>query len=217
MTLDITVRGSAEQRYPAERALVSMAVAIEGTDKAEVFRDAVSVQEPLASQLLELNDRGAVLGWSCDQVRVFSHRTYSPDGTQQPLQHVARIEVRAEFGDFERMSGFLDYWSGREGVEVSQVAWDVSSKSRRTYEAEVRKAAVEDAVQKAQVFANAVRKGKVIPQQLADPGMLGDAATSSATPRFAMMADTSASGPELTVTPDEIVIHVDVDARFIAE
>ena len=175
MTLDITVRGSAEERYPAERALISMAVAIEGTDKAEVFQDAVAVQEPLVSQLQELHDRGAVIAWSCDQVRVFSHRPYSPDGSRQQLHHVARIEVRSEFGDFERMSGFLDYWSGRVGVEIAHVTWDVSAKNRRGYEAEVRKAAVDDAVQKAQVFANAVRKGKVVPQQFADPGMLGDA------------------------------------------
>lgn len=217
MTLEITVRGAAEERYPAERALVTMAVAIEGTDKEQVFRDAVAVQEPLSSQLQELQNRGAVMEWSCDQVRVYSHRPYSPDGTRQPLQHVARIEVRSEFGDFERLSGFLDHWSGRDGVEVSQVAWDVTAKNRRGYEAEMRKAAVDDAVQKAQVFANAVRKGKVVPQQLADPGMLGHAGEASgATPRFALMAD-GAAGPELTITPDEIVIRVEVDARFSAD
>lgn len=217
MTLDITVRGSAEERYPAERALVSMAVAIEGTDKAEVFQDAVAVQEPLISQLQELNDRGAVVAWSCDQVRVFSHRPYSPDGTRQDLHHVARIEVRSEFGDFERMSGFLDYWSGRVGVEIAHVTWDVSAKNRRGYEAEVRKAAVDDAVQKAQVFANAVRKGKVVPQQFADPGMLGDALGANGAPRFAMMSEDTGAGADLNITPDEIVIHVDVDARFTAD
>lgn len=217
MTLDITVRGSAEERYPAERALVAMAVAIEGADKAEVFRNAVAVQEPLASQLQELHDRGGVLAWSCDQVRVFSHRPYSPDGTRQELQHVARIEVRSEFQDFERMSGFLDYWSGRIGVEITNVSWDVTAKNRRGYEAEVRKAAVDDAVQKAQVFANAVRKGKVMPQQFADPGMLGEAVGAAGAPRFAMMSEDVGSGPALNITPDEIVIHVDVDARFTAD
>ncbi|MGB9013198.1 MAG: SIMPL domain-containing protein [Aeromicrobium sp.] len=217
MTLDITVRGSAEERYPAERALISMAVAIEGTDKTEVFQDAVAVQEPLASQLQELHDRRAVMVWSCDQVRVFSHRPYSPDGTRQEVHHVARIEVRAEFGDFERMSGFLDYWSGRVGVEIAHVTWDVSAKNRRGYEAEVRKAAVDDAVQKAQVFANAVRKGKVVAQQFADPGMLGEALGASGAPRFAMAADATGSGAELNITPDDIVIRVEVDARFTAD
>jgi uncharacterized protein len=47
MTLEITVRGSAETSHPAERATVTMAAAIEGSDKAEVFADAVALQEPL--------------------------------------------------------------------------------------------------------------------------------------------------------------------------
>lgn len=217
MKLDITVRGSAEQRYPAERALVSMAVAIDGTDKERVLRDAVAVQEPLVAQLQSLHERRSVSEWSCDQVRVFSHRPYSPDGTRQPLQHVARIEVRGEFIDFERLSGFLDHWSGREGVEISQVSWDVTVKNRRSYEAEVRKGAVDDAVQKAQVYANAVRKGKVTPVQFADPGMLGGVEGAPAPARLMMARDSGDGGPQLDVTPSEIVIAVDVDARFVAD
>ena len=66
------------------------------------------------------------------------------------MVHVARVQIGAEFVDFERLSGFLDYWSGIEGVEVGGIAWDVRVKNRRSYEAEVRKAAVDDAVAKAQ-------------------------------------------------------------------
>jgi hypothetical protein len=217
MKLDITVRGSAEQRYPAERALVSMAVALEGVEKEQVFRDAVAIQEPLASQLQVLHDRASVIAWSCDQVRVFSHRPYSPDGSRQEPHHVARIEVRAEFVDFERLSGFLDHWSGRDGVEVAQVGWDVTTKNRRAYEAEVRKAAVDDAVQKAQVYANAVRKGKVTPLQLADHGMLDGGDRPTAPVPLMRAADGGDRGPTLDVTPAEILIAVDVDARFTAE
>ncbi|MFI5429903.1 hypothetical protein [Aeromicrobium sp. UC242_57] len=50
MTLDITVRGTAEQRRPAERAIVWMAASIEGSDKQRVFADAVAIQEPLTAQ-----------------------------------------------------------------------------------------------------------------------------------------------------------------------
>ncbi len=217
MTLDIAVRGFAEQRHPAERALVSMAVALEGTDKEQVFRDSVEIQEPLAAQLQALQDREAVTDWSCDQVRVFSHRPYLPDGSRQALHHVARIEVRAEFVDFERLSGFLDHWSGREGVEITQVEWDVTAKNRRAHEAEVRKAAVDDAVQKAQVYANAVRRGKVTPVQFADPGMLGGAEGAPAPARPMRLAGGGDRGPTFDVTPARIVITAEVDARFTAD
>lgn len=218
MTLDITVRGSAEQRHPAERATVWLTAAIEGSDRQRVFADAVEIQEPLSGQLKELAALQAVQTWSSDQVRVYSHRPWEADGRRGDVVHVARLQVRAEFIDFERLSGFLDYWAGVEGVEVGGVSWDVTAKNRRVYEAEVRKAAVDDAVAKAQSYADAVRRGRVIAVQLADPGMLGGPGDAP----VAMMKVASADmmrgggGPELTLTPEEIVIEVEVDARFTA-
>lgn len=219
MTLDITVRGSAEQHHPAERAIVSMAASIEGADKQAVFADAVAIQEPLTGQLKELVDLHAVHTWSSDQVRVFSHRPWDGDGQRGPMVHVARVQVVAEFTDFERLSGFLDYWSGVDGLEIGGIGWDVTAKNRRAYESEVRKSAVDDAVAKAQSYANAVRRGKVVAVQIADPGMLSGPADSPPGPfqKSADFAMASAGGPSLDVTPDEIVIRVEVDARFRAD
>jgi len=218
MTLEITVRGSAERHFPAERATVSMAAAIEGADKAKVFADAVAVQDPLASQLRELVELNAVTTWSSDQVRVFSHRPWDEHGKRGAMVHVARVRVEAEFVDFERLSGFLDYWSGNEGVEVGGISWDVTSKNRRVHEAEVRKAAVEDAVAKAQTYANAVRRGKVVAQQLSDPGMLTGPSEPPMPMAYKSMAmDSMGAGPSLDLTPADIVISVEVDARFRAE
>ncbi|MET0767708.1 MAG: SIMPL domain-containing protein, partial [Aeromicrobium sp.] len=215
MTLEITVRGTAEQHHPAERATVTLAAAIEGSDKRQVFTDAVAIQEPLAGQLKDLVGLQAVQSWSSDQVRVFSHRPWVGDGERGEMVHVARVQVRAEFTDFERLSGFLDYWSGIEGVEIGGIGWDVTTKNRRSYEAEVRKAAVDDAVAKAQSYANAVRRGKVTAVQLADPGMLtspGDGAQGA--PVLHNAADGRGGGrPALDRTPEDIVIRGEGLAR----
>ena len=83
----------------------------------------------------------------------------------------------------------------------------------------MRKSAVDDAVAKAQSYANAVRRGKVVAVQIADPGMLSGPAD-SAPAGFAKSADfamASAGGPSLDLTPEEIVIRVEVDARFRAD
>lgn len=198
-----------------------MAAAIEGADKAQVFASAVALQEPLLAQLRELVDLNAVSTWSSDQVRVFSHRPWDHEGKRLEMVHVARVQAEAEFVDFERLSGFLDYWSGTEGIEIGGIVWDVTLKNRRAYEAEVRKAAVEDAVAKAQVYANAVRRGKVVAQQLSDPGMLGGSSDGSRPVAMAKMmmgsADMASGGPSLALAPEEIVIHIEVDARFTAE
>lgn len=215
MTLDITVRGTAEQRHPAERAIVSMAAAIEGGDKQQAFAEALAIQEPLTAQLKGLVELQAVQTWSSDQVRVFSHRPWEADGKRGEVVHVARLQVRAEFVDFERLSGFLDHWSGVEGIDISGISWDVTAKNRRSYEADVRKAAVEDAVAKAQSYADAVRRGRVVAVQLADPGMLGGPGDAPAPMMKAASADMmGGGGAELVLTPDEIVIQVEVDARF---
>ena len=219
MTLEIIVRGSAETSHPAERATVSLAAAIEGSDKSAVFADAVALQEPLSKQLRELVDLDAVTTWSSDQVRVFSHRPWDHEGKRLDVVHVARVQVVAEFVDFERLSGFLDFWSGKDGIEIGYISWDVTVKNRRSYEAEVRKAAVDDAVAKAQVYANAVRRGKVVALQLSDPGMLGNQPQDFG-PGVAKMAMASADmggGPSLALTPEQIHIRVEVDARFSAE
>lgn len=218
MALDITVRGSAEQHHRAERAIVSLVLAIDGSDKQQVFADAIEIQEPLIAQLKELAELHAVKTWSSDQVRVFSHRPWSGDGGRSEVVHVAKVHVRAEFVDFERLSGFLDRWSAVEGVEVEDLAWDVTAENRRLREAEIRKSAVDDAVVKAQGYADAVRRGKVVAVHIADRGMLTDAGDGPPPALYAAakLGRHEAAGPGLDLTPDQIVIRIEVDARFHA-
>jgi uncharacterized protein len=217
MPLEITVRGSAEQRFSAERATVKMAAAIESAEKQQVYDSAVSVLEPLVLQLRELADRGAVSTWSNDQVRVYSHRPWVGDGERGELRYVAHLRIDAEFIDFERLSGFVDYWAGKDGVEIDDIVWDVTPRNRRAYEAEVRKAAVDNAITKAQAYADAVRRGRVTALEIADPGMLNGSGEQSPIPLSMRAAASDDRVPELDLTPDEIVVHVEVDAHFEAD
>jgi uncharacterized protein len=164
-----------------------------------------------------LVDLGAVTTWSSAQVRVFSHRPWDHEGKRLDMVHVARVEAVAEFVDFERLSGFLDFWSGKEGIEIAGIAWDVTLKNRRSYESEVRKAAVEDAIAKAQVYANSVRRGKVVALQLSDPGMLSNSPEPPVPMAKMMVQADMGGGPSLALAPEEIIIHIEVDARFSAE
>lgn len=212
------MRGSAEGRYPAERALLRLTVVVEGADRQDVRDRAAALQEPLRSQLGELVGLAAVRTWSSDQVRVFSRHPWVDDRRSDDLVHSAQVQVLAEFVDFERLSGFVDHWSGQAEVEVQGLEWDLGVKSRRIFEAEVRKAAVDDAVTKAQSYADAVRRGRVTALELADPGMLdrpGDPGPGG--PRAYALAAADAGGAALDLVPADIVIRVEVDARFQAE
>ncbi len=218
MTLEITVRGSAERHFPAERATVVVSAAIEGLDKDKVLRDAVAIQEPLTKHLGELVERGSATTWSSDQVRIYSQHPWGPNGERLELTHYADVSAQAEFVDFERLSGFVDYWAGKPGVQIGGIVWDVTAKNRRVYESETRRNAVDDAVTKAQAYSDALRRGRVRAVQLADPGMLRQSPESAPLMRMAKGFDMASAGaPELHLTPEDILIYVEVDAKFTAE
>lgn len=216
--MQITVRGSAEERYPAERALVRLEVAVDGADRQDVRDRAAALQEPLLAHLGDLVSLNAVRTWSSDQVRVLSRHPWVDERRGDDVVHTAHVHVSAEFLDFEQLSTFVDHWAGEAGVEVHGVEWDLGAKSRRQYEGEMRRAAVDDAVTKAQTFSDAVRGGRVTAVQLADPGMLRGPGDGGAQPvAYARLSDMTGGRASLDLVPEEIVIRVDVDARFETE
>ena len=214
--VDITVRGEAEARYPAERAVVTLAAAVEAADKQQAYDQAASAQLAVTAQLTELADRNAVLDWSSDQVSVSSYRPWRDNGERGNPVHAARVAIIAEFADFDRLGGFIDYWAGRDGVEIVGIAWDVLERNRRVYEAELRKEAVDDAVNRAQTYADALRRGRVVPTRIADAGLSNDGGG----PRpYAMKMESAVAdaGGGLQLTPQPVLIHIAVDAGFAAE
>jgi len=221
MALEVTVRGEAVGHFPAERAVASLGATIEGADRQRTFNEAVAIQESLSAQLRELVERGAVTTWSSDQVRVYTHRPWVDGDRRGDPIHSASVSVTAEFTDFERLSGFVDYWSGRDGVEINGISWDVLDRNRRGYESDIRKAAVENAVNKAQAYADAVRRGRVVAIRIADPGMLNRSDHQVPGPlagemKVAAFAD-GGGGATLQLTPAAIVVRVEVDAQFTAD
>ena len=213
MSLQITVRGSAQASYPPERATVRLRVQARGGDRREVRDDVAATFEPLTDQLRELASRGAVTSWSGDQVGVYTHSPVEDGRRAERPVHVARVEVVVEFVDFERMSGFLDFWLSRDAVEVGGIEWDVLDRHRRAHEADIRKAAVEDAVTKAQAYADAVRRGRVSAVELADPGMLEGRSDAGVPITYRAVAH---QGDGLALEPAPIVIAVEIDGRFTA-
>lgn len=228
MTVEITVRGEAEERFTPERAVVTLTAAVEessgaaqgaaGHGRDEVYARAVAIQQAITAQTAELVEQGAAATWSSDQVAVTTFRPWRDNGTQGPPVHVARVGVVVEFVDFDRLGGFVDEWAAHEGVELGGIAWDVTPASRRSHEAALRTSAVADAIDRAQVYADALNLGRVSARRVADAGLL-DSGSGPAPMMFAAKAfDASGSdGAGVRLTPEPVVIHVAVDAAFGAE
>ena len=216
MVVEITVRGEAEARYPAERGIVTLAAAVERAEKQQAYDQAASVQQAVAAQLTELADRGAVLDWSSDQVSVYSHRPWRDDGErEQPRPRRAGGDHRRvlRLRPARRVHRLLGC---RDGVEIAGIVWDVLDRNRRVYENELRRAAVDDALNRAQTYADALRRGRVVATRIADPGLLD----SGGGPRpYALKMESAVAdaGGSLQLTPEPVRIHVAVDAGFTAD
>lgn len=213
MSLEITVRGSAEERVPPELAVLSLVVAVEGTDREEVRARAAAAHAPLVAALTGLAEGGSLERWSSDDVRVGSHRPWEGAGRAEVPLHTARLTTEAVFTDLAALDAFVDTWAGHADVELDGVTWDVGHGTRHTCEHAVRRAAVEDAVARAQAYADAVRAGRVTAVRIADPGLLDG---HEAQP-FALAAKRS-SGDDgsLALAPTDVVIRAEVHARFVA-
>ena len=214
--LEIVVRGNARGSYPPERALLSLSVDFSGPDRETVYTDAAEVQARIAESLTDLDERGAVSKWHSESVHVWSYRPVDPKGKPRELLYVTQIRVRTEFVDFDELGTFIDTWATVEGVDVGGVRWDVTDEGRLEHERDLRRQAVDDAVAKAQAYADAVGRGPVRAIQLADPDMLSN----SAEPMSRMMVTgapaAGGAAPTLELRAEDIHIAVSVDARFVA-
>jgi uncharacterized protein YggE len=168
-------------------------------------------------------DRGPVTWWSSDRVGVWSERPWNSDGKRLPLVYHAAIGLRAKFSDFEALGRLIEQLAVMDGVAVGGIDWDLTDERRRQVVDEVRRAAVEDAVQKAATYAAASGLGTPAVVAVADPGMLGNGGSwgEGAPAPFERMAFRSqamdAGGAPLSLSPEQIQVSASVDVRFSAK
>jgi hypothetical protein len=219
----ITVQGEHSAWYPAERATVFADVQVDGPKRDGVFASAVSSSEALRTSIEAQFDRdaGPITWWTSDSVRVWSDRPWNNEGKTLPLVYHAAVSFSAKFSDFDALARWVEAAAGVEHVTVSSISWDLTDSTRASVTTEVRTLAVQDAVAKATVLAQAIGASTVTAVALADPGMLGDQSGAPApAPMFRAMASPQGfdggGAPVLAFKPEEIAVASVVDARFIA-
>ena len=220
VTPQITVRGSSTARHRPELATVQVRVGLEGAAPDEVHADATRSQAALTETLEPLHDPqdGPVTWWASDQVRTWAERPWRADGPPLPLVHHAQVDLQATFADFAVLSRWITGAMTVPGVSVDRIAWALTEDRRRALVDEVRTAAVRDARERAQAYADALDLGPVRVRALADAGMLGLApqAGQSGTEMamYARGADLGGGG-DLAFTPQDVAVTTEVDAVFV--
>lgn len=223
MPTEITVRGTFNAFQAPERGTVHATIAYEGPAMEPVYdrvaRDLEAVKASVTP--LKTGDHGPVTWWSAQQLRTWSNRPWNKDGIQLPLVHHASVGIQVKFRDFSSLSRWVgQHIANTEGFKISHVEWALTSKRRTELQRQARTRAVEDAVVRAQQYADALGLGKIRPVAIADAGMLGanlhpEGGAGAGYLRAA--AAPPGGGPDVELLPEDIEVSATVDARFVGE
>jgi uncharacterized protein YggE len=224
MSAIITVQGTHTAWFDAERATVHVSAAFDGPKRDEVFARATRAAADVTALIIPLHDEanGPVTWWSSDRVTVWSERPWNNEGKRLPLVFHATIGIQAKFSDFDALSRVIEQAALMDGVNVSDLDWDLTDDRRTAVIADVRRDAIADAVQKAATYASAAGLGSPAVIAVADPGMLGDGGNGGGIgpapyERMAFKAQAmDAAGASLNLSPQQIQVSASVDVRFSA-
>ena len=222
MPTEITVRGTFSTFQAPERATVHATIAFEGPAMEPVYdrvaRDLDAVKASVTP--LKTGDHGPVTWWSAQQLRTWSNRPWNKDGIQMPLVHHASVGIEVKFRDFASLSRWVgNHVANTDGFRVASIEWALTSKRHKDLQRQARIRAVEDAVVKAQEYAEALGLGTIRPIAIADAGMLGANLhpERDVSPASLRMAAPMGGAPEIELLPEDIEVSSAVDARFVGE
>ncbi len=215
----ITVAGTSRILRDPERARVRIGVGFEGSKRDSVLAATRAAHESLTGSLESILDEhdGPVISWHSEDIRVWGQRPWSNDGTRLPVEFHSAVFVDAEFDDFEALSEWIDVVSIRDGIAIDGIDWRLARHTEAELQAEARRGAVADALQKAGEYAAALGLGAVTPISLSDPGLLDNPAP----PQFAVQAMAKGApvggGGGMELRPSAIEVEATVHARFSAQ
>ena len=136
--------------------------------------------------------------------------------------HYASVEITATFTDFAALSWWISDVAERDGVQVDDVTWRLTPATAKSTEADVAAHAVKVAVDRATAYAAAIGLATLTPLEIADLGLLTDAAPDRLRQPKMMRAmamgamDARGGAPAVELQPEDIVVTAAVEARFSA-
>lgn len=189
-----------------------------------VFTRVASDLDVVQASVAELKngDDAAVTWWSAERLRTWSSRPWNQDGKQLPPVHHASVNIQVKFRDFAALSAWVgEHVTNIGGFHVGNIVWALTVKRRDELIRQVRESAVHDAVERAQLYADALGLGTISPVAIADAGMLvaslrPDGGYGVHTVARAGLGQ-SGHGSGVELVPADVEVAASVDARFVVE
>lgn len=199
----IVVRGEALREVPPEQAVVSVTTSARDRD-----RDAVLAR--LAERSTELRAVVDAYGTAIERRETGALQVY-PElkrGSEKVVAYTGSVVTTVTVTDFEGLGELLLRLAGLDYASVSGPWWRLRPGSRAG--AEVRKAAVDDALQRAREYAEAVgaRVDRLV--EIADEGAGGMRPMAMRSAAFSAQGE---AAPTLEVDPQPQTVHSSVTVR----
>ena len=221
--MQISVAGESTLRLAPERGELHLTAGFEGEDKHQVVEATVTLVTGLSAELEELTaEDGPASRFSVGALQTHSWRPQNDLGQILPMRHSASVPVSVRFEDFAELSRFASRCAGRKGLTLGHVEWQLTETSTRQARDTASAVAVVQARSRALVMAKAAGFTYVMPNELADPGLLVGAPPEGGRPMEMMRASGPMGGAEqidpdaIDLRPDDIVVTAVVHGRFTA-
>ena len=223
VVMEITVRAAAQSRRTPQIAVLDVSASHESNDQQKSSGAAHQLMKNVSDQLRAVQAQRPEI---VDRlvVSAISNRSWRPwnnEGKQLPMRHESSGRVQVALTDFAVVAELTQAWSAVEGLTVDSVQWELTDQAQRDLEAEVTFEAVKMCRRRAEVMAAASGFSDVVPLQVADTGLLEQprAMAESFGVSMAMARDTAgkAQGEGFDLSPREIEVRVQVEARFRAQ
>ena len=200
----IDVTGKASVTVGPELAVVHAAITADGPQSAPVAAQVAETLAQIRADLDSLQTSGVIESFTVDQVRLSAQRPWNQDGEQLPLVHSATVALTVTFRDFRS----LGEWVTTEGLTVHYIDWRLTDDTRARLERETRQAALSDAVNRAQDYADTLELGPVVVRSVREPG---------AEPQPRMMMAQAGAAAAFEFTPEDIEVSAEVNATFTVD
>lgn len=221
--MQVSVIGENTIRIPPERAELHLTAGFEGEDKGQVVDATVELVSAVSAELGELTaPDGPASRYTVGALRTDSWQPQNELGQVLHLRHTATVPITVRFEDFGELSRFASRCGARKGLRLGHVEWQLTETTLRSTRETASAAAVLNARARALAMAKAAGFTYVMPNELADPGLLVGTPPEGPRPMEMMMRADSAMGgdqldPEaIDLRPEDIVVTAVVHGRFAA-
>jgi uncharacterized protein YggE len=233
--LIINVTGKSTVQRLAERAVLNVTVESVDLTQSKVGSDVRSTCATLQNIFTQLSPKAetgdpapdaAVTVWAMSSIKSFSKIPYQRDESahQRPREYTASSSFEVTFQKFEEMGNLMAQLLEIPFVEITRTYWQLTEPTKRSLEVESRKAAMSDAVCKANDLAEVLGKEAVVCVEVKDMGFSVKLSRGAPTQeerasrsRFARENRIEGEGQKkLWVQPETLQFDSEVEAKFMA-